>query len=73
MRTIQKTTLEYWALIAEWPAHCGRDLSQMIWRRKLAPIRKSSAARRAITLSLSQRPFEMVIENEGARDDPKKN
>lgn len=65
MKTISKTTLEYWALIAEIAGAIAVVMSVVylgVQIRANTKVLRSQAHFNA--LSLAQRPFEMVIENE---------
>ena len=66
MKTIPKTTLEYWALIAEIAGAIAVVMSVIylgVQVRANTKVLSSQAHFNA--LSLAQRPFEMVIDNEG--------
>jgi len=66
VKTIQKTTLEYWALIAEIAGAIAVVMSVIylgVQVRANTKVLRSQAHFNA--LSLAQRPFEIVIENEG--------
>jgi hypothetical protein len=66
MRTIPKTTLEYWALIAEIAGAIAIVVSVIylgVQIRANTRVLRSQAHYNA--LSLAQRPFEMLVENEG--------
>jgi hypothetical protein len=69
MRTIQKTTLEYWALIAEITGAIAVVLSVIylgLQIRANTKVLRSQAHYNA--LSLAQRPFEMAIADQGLAD-----
>ena len=66
MKTIPKTTLKYWALIAEIAGAIAVVMSVIylgVQVRANTKVLRSQAHFNA--LSLAQRPFEMVIDNEG--------
>ena len=66
MKTIPKTTLEYWALIAEIAGAIAVVMSVIylgVQVRANTKVLRSQAHFNA--LFLAQRPFEMVIDNEG--------
>jgi hypothetical protein len=66
VKTISKTTLEYWALIAEIAGAIAVVMSVIylgVQVRANTKVLRSQAHFNA--LSLAQRPFEMVIDNEG--------
>lgn len=66
MKGIPKTTLEYWALIAEIAGATAVVMSVIylgVQVRANTKVLRSQAHFNA--LSLAQRPFEMVIDNEG--------
>ena len=66
MRTVPKTTLEYWALIAEIAGAIAVVVSVIYLAAQIGAntkVLRSQAHFNALTLA--QRPFEMVIENEG--------
>jgi hypothetical protein len=69
VRTIQKTTLEYWALIAEITGAIAIVLSVIylgLHIRANTKVHRSQAHYNA--LSLAQRPFEMAIADQGLAD-----
>jgi hypothetical protein len=66
VKTIPKTTLEYWALIAEIAGAIAVVMSVIylgVQVRANTKVLRSQA--HFNLLSLAQRPFEMVIDNEG--------
>jgi hypothetical protein len=66
VKTIPKTTLEYWALIAEIAGAIAVVMSVIylgVQVRANTKVLRSQAHFNAF--SLAQRPFEMVIDNEG--------
>lgn len=66
LKTIPRTTLEYWALIAEIAGAIAVVISVIylgVQVRANTKVLRSQAHFNA--LSLAQRPFEMVIDNEG--------
>ena len=69
MRTIQKTTLEYWALVAEIAGAIAVVLSVIYLALQIGAntkVLRSQAHYSA--LSLAQRPFEMAIADQGLAD-----